>query len=254
MSKGILYDSNICIGCGACSAACKESHHLSGDPNPPELGADSFTVIKTLNGIFTREFCRHCLDPACASACPVGALLKTAAGPVVYDADICIGCRYCFVACPYKIPRYEWSKAAPRVRKCDMCAELQKQGKQTACAEICPTSATKFGERPYLLNEAKARIATEPKKYFPHVFGELEVGGSSVMFIASKDLSKILRIPEFARAMPSLTRPALISVPYVGIAASAFLVGSWLLFKRKQDVKKLVCDPDQKDCDGGKQE
>ena len=251
MSKGILYDSNSCIGCGACSAACKESHHLPGEPNPSELGADTYTIIKTMDGIFTREFCRHCLYPSCASACPVGALTKTEDGPVVYDRGKCIGCRYCFVACPYGIPRYQWASNKPLVRKCDLCANLLKEGKQTACAQICPTQATKFGERGELLKDAKARLSADPQKYFPHVFGEFEAGGSSVLFIASKDLSKILPIPKTTRPMPGLTRLALISVPYVGIAASAILTGSWLVFKRKQDVARAECGPDKKGCDGG---
>jgi formate dehydrogenase iron-sulfur subunit len=251
MSKGILFDSTLCIGCGACSAGCKESHHLPGDPNPEELGADTFTIVKSMDDIFVRNFCRHCLQPGCSSACPVGALKKTEAGPVVYSPSKCIGCRYCFVACPYGIPRYEWASARPLVRKCDLCADRLAQGKPSACAEICPTGATKFGERDALLGEAKSRISGTPQGYFPHVFGEFEVAGSSVLFIAMKDLSKLLRIPKSTRAMPTLTRPALVSVPYTGIAAGAILIGSWLIFKRRQDVAKAECGPDKKGCDGG---
>jgi formate dehydrogenase iron-sulfur subunit len=252
MSKGVLYDSNTCIGCGACSAACKESHHLPGEPNPPELDADTFTVFKTLDGIFTRNFCRHCLFPSCASACPVGALKKTADGPVVYDGHKCIGCRYCFVACPYGIPHYQWKSKTPLVRKCDLCADQIKTGKQTACAQICPTSATKFGERDELLKEAKSRLSSDPKKYFPHVFGEFEAGGSSVLFIASKDLSQILQIPKTTRTFPSLTALGLQSVPPVGLITGAALVGLWFSFKRRQDVARAECGPDKKGCDGGK--
>ena len=226
---------------------------MPGDPNPPELSGDTYTIVKTMDGIFVRNFCRHCLDPACASACPVGALKKTGAGPVVYDGNKCIGCRYCFVACPYGIPRYQWTSANPLVRKCDLCAERLKQGRQTACAQICPTGATKFGEREELLKDAKSRQTVKPQAYFQHIFGEFEAGGSSVLFVASKDLSKLLRIPRSTKAMPELTRPALSSVPPLGTATGAILIGIWWTFKRRQDVARAECSSDKKECDGRKQ-
>ena len=151
MSKGILFDSRKCIGCEACCEACKTEHHLSGEFNPADLGADTFTVVKKYDDIFVRKLCRHCVSPACASSCPVGALHKLPDGPVVYDASKCIGCRYCFVACPYGIPRYQWNSTRPQVRKCDFCADRLKKGQPTACAEVCPRHATIFGEREELL-------------------------------------------------------------------------------------------------------
>ena len=90
--------------------------------------------------------CQHCDVPTCVSVCPVGAFTKTAAGPVLYDAEKCIGCRYCMQACPFRVPRYEWKSTRPRVQKCNFCYHRLAQGLQTACAEACPTGATKFGE------------------------------------------------------------------------------------------------------------
>ena len=125
VKKGLLFDVTRCVGCGACYQACKERNHL-----PPtgsnfledRLSAQTYTVVQSRNERFVRRLCMHCEVPTCASVCPVAALEKTPAGPVVYHEDRCIGCRYCMVACPLSIPRYEWSKVLPRVRKCDLCA------------------------------------------------------------------------------------------------------------------------------------
>ena len=65
-----------------------------------------------------------------------------ALGPVVYDADKCMGCRYCMQACPFQVPSYEWNSRLPKMRKCDMCYERQLHGKPTACTEACPVGAT----------------------------------------------------------------------------------------------------------------
>jgi len=237
MVKAILFDSRKCIGCGACSEGCKQEHHLSGEANPEDLGAETFTVVHELQGIFVRKFCRHCLSPACASSCPVGALRKLPDGPVVYDGRRCIGCRYCFVACPYSIPRYQWSSNHPLVRKCDFCAERLSRGEPTACAEVCPTGATLFGEREDLLVEARRRISSRPEHYFPHIFGEKDGGGSSVLMIAGQDLSRMgIRMPLTDRPLPALTAPAMVSVAPVGVLTAGILTGLWWSFKRREKV------------------
>ena len=123
----------------------------------------------------------HCAEPTCVSVCPVGALQKTSLGPVVYDAEKCMGCRYCLQACPFQVPTYEWNQRLPKMRKCDMCYERQSQGKLTACAEVCPTGATKNGDRDELLAEARQRIADKPGQYYGKIYGVKEVGGTSVL-------------------------------------------------------------------------
>jgi formate dehydrogenase iron-sulfur subunit len=110
---------------------------------------------------------------------------KTAEGPVVYEVYKCIGCRYCMVACAFSQPKYEWGKLNPRVRKCIMCPDRVKAGRQTACAEICPTGATKFGDRDALIAEAKDRLRQNPDNYIPHIYGLNEVGGTSVLILSS---------------------------------------------------------------------
>ena len=165
MSKGILYDATKCIGCKQCEQACATENGLPYDDKiaaQEVTSAHKYTAIVTKDDKFMRKLCMNCDDPACASVCPVGALQKTALGPVTYDKSKCMGCRYCMAACPFGVPKYEWEKAIPGVRKCIMCSKRVVAGKQTACAEICPTGATMFGDRDELLEEAKKRIHDNP--------------------------------------------------------------------------------------------
>src|SRR5579864_2626733 len=165
MSKALLYDATACIGCKQCEQACATQNGLEyNDAIASEQyqSAHKLTCIQTRGDKFMRRLCMNCKDPSCASVCPVGALQKTAPGPVTYDPSKCMGCRYCMVACPFSVPKYEWGKLFPKVQKCVMCPDRVAQGKQTACAEICPTGATKFGERDELIAEAQKRIRDNP--------------------------------------------------------------------------------------------
>jgi len=187
MSKALLYDSTMCIGCKQCEQACADQNKL---PYNEAIAAESaqsahkYTVVMTKGDKFMRRLCMHCEHPACASACPVGALHKTKEGPVEYDVWKCIGCRYCMVACAFNQPKYEWGSLNPRVRKCIMCPDRVVAGKQTACAEICPTGATKFGDRDDLIKEAQERIRQNPSTYLPRIYGLNEVGGTCVLILA----------------------------------------------------------------------
>ena len=136
-TRAILVDITKCIGCRSCEQACKEAH---GFPKETEakLSPTALTVIEEHGDKYVRRMCMHCEDPSCASACLVGALKKTALGPVTYDGSKCIGCRYCLVACPFSVPRYEWTKLVPYVKKCDMCATRQVKGESPACVGPAP--------------------------------------------------------------------------------------------------------------------
>ena len=135
---------------------------------------------------FVKLQCMHCQDPACASACIVGALSKKENGTVHYDVSKCIGCRYCMVACPFEIPAYEYhDPITPRVMKCTFCYErVQSENKLPGCAEICPVEAITFGRRSDLLAVARQRIKKNPGQYIDHVYGEKEVGGTSWMYLS----------------------------------------------------------------------
>lgn len=233
----ILFDATRCIGCGACSAACKEQNGLPPEIEPKPT-ATTWTTVEKRGDTYVRRMCMHCLTPTCASVCPVGALTKDPAGPVVYDASKCMGCRYCIMACPFGVPKYQWDKQVPVVQKCIMCASRVKKGEATACAFVCPTGATKFGERTALLKEAHERIAAEPGRYVDHVYGELEAGGTGVIMLSGVsfgDLGLPTNLPN--EPVPMLTWRVLSNIPDFVVAAAVFLYGVHWITKRREYVQ-----------------
>ena len=241
--KAILTDVTKCIGCSKCVTACKAANDLPPDkPRRWQAGdglsaANWTSILRLKDNHYVRKQCRHCVDPACASACPVGALHKTPEGPVVYDNDKCMGCRYCMMACPYGIPRYDWDEAVPYVRKCIMCADRVKAGKQPACTEACPTGATIFGEREELIKEARRRLAAEPGKYIQKIYGEKEVGGTGVLYISDIDLGVLSNgkeLPE--KPLPETTKAAMGAVPVVFVGMGVFLTSLRWVIKRRQKL------------------
>lgn len=241
--KAILTDTTRCVGCEKCVEKCKEVNRLAEDvPFRWRIG-DGLnstrwtTVIRREVGVFVRRQCRHCLDPACASACPVKALYVTDEGPVLYNPTKCLGCRYCMMACPFGVPRYDWELNVPYVKKCTMCAERQARGEQPGCTEACPTEATIFGERDELLAEAHRRIEAEPDRYVGKVFGETEVGGTCVMYISSVDLDFLQvgrQVDE--RPMPDRTHLAMNAVPLVFVGMGALMGGLYWIIGRRNEL------------------
>ena len=240
MSKGILYDATLCIGCKLCEKGCAERNGL---PYNDTIAAESkqsehkFTVVLTKDDKFMRRLCMNCQDPSCVSVCPVGAFQKTTAGPVTYDASRCMGCRYCMLACPFFVPKYEWGKTFPLVRKCDMCSDRVAKGQQTACADACPTGATKFGDRDDLIAEAQKRIKDSPGNYVHHIFGLQEVGGTSVLFLSSVPFENFgFSTQQTTEPMPLLTYRVLTHVPDVVALGSVLLGGIWWISHRREEV------------------
>ena len=180
-AMGMLFDATVCIGCKACMSACKEYNHLPPDRSSPEslwddprdLSAKTVNIVKLyrsgtgqvknreIDGYsFIRRLCMHCVDPCCISACPVSALTKDSqTGVVKYNKNNCIGCRYCQIACPYDIPKFQWDHAFPQIVKCQLCDHRIAQGGYSACCEFCPNGASIFGNVQDLRREAKRRLA-----------------------------------------------------------------------------------------------
>lgn len=218
---GVLVDTTLCIGCRKCEEACNRRNRL---PRTPESFSDrdvlrtfrrptdtAFTVVNQFPGspspdqaglpqTYCKVQCMHCLYPSCVSACIVGALTKAGDGAVVYNPTICIGCRYCQIACPFEIPAYEFLEPLkPRVRKCEFCADRVKgTGANPACAASCPTEALVFGRRADLIAMAKERLAKRPDRYANHVYGDSEVGGTSWLYLTGRPVQEVglLKLPE----------------------------------------------------------
>jgi len=202
---GMLYDNTLCTGCKACMPACNEANGLPADTllsgglwdMPVDLNAQTKNIIKLYEepdgaGAFVKRQCMHCLDPACVTGCPFGALKKGDWGAVTWNSSLCIGCRYCEVACPFDVPKFEWSKWNPKVVKCEFCYDRLEKNQQPACTAACPTGAVIFGPRSELLSKAKERIGTSPDKYFENrVYGEHEAGGTQVLYLSKAPFDKI---------------------------------------------------------------
>ncbi|MBW7888813.1 MAG: 4Fe-4S dicluster domain-containing protein [Bacteroidetes bacterium] len=236
--KALLIDLTLCIGCGACQAACKETNNLPTEEED-KLSPTAYTALEEHGEIYVRRMCQHCEDPTCASVCPVGAFTKTAEGPVVYDVDKCIGCRYCMQACPFQVPRYDWSSRAPQIHKCNLCYARLKEGEQTACAEACPTGATKFGDREELLAEAWERIKAEPGKYVERVYGQHEVGGTSILYLSPVPFEQLgFKTNLQETALPQLTWNVLSKIPNIVTVGGVMLFGIWWITNRRDEVKQ----------------
>lgn len=200
---GLLYDATLCIGCKTCVVKCQEANGLEPDTSgidskynaPLSLSANAKTVIKLYKGeegeSFVKAQCMHCIDPACVSACMIGALTKGANGIVSYNVDYCVGCRYCEIACPFGVPKFQWASNTPQIVKCELCRDRLAEGKEPACTEVCPRQAVIYGKRSDLLQEAKRRIAAEPDKYQPKVYGETEAGGTQCLYISHVPFDKL---------------------------------------------------------------
>jgi formate dehydrogenase iron-sulfur subunit len=239
VSMALLYDATLCIGCKQCEQACAEYNHLGYDEKTAAEATQSdhkYTVVLTKSDKFMRRLCMNCEDPSCASVCPVGALKKTSAGPVIYEADRCMGCRYCMMACPFNVPKYEWGKVLPKVRKCTMCSDRVQAGHPTACAEVCPTGATLFGDRDQLIAEAQKRLRDNPQNYINRIYGLNEVGGTSVLLLSSVPFEEFGYPALATEPMPMLTYRALSHIPDLVTLGTVLLGGIWWITNRRVEV------------------
>lgn len=231
---GMLFDSTLCVGCQACVTRCQEINRPTpgSTSTQPEStwsvndklspwtrniiqiwrSGDGSHKNQLENGYaFIKKQCMHCVDPNCVSACPVSALRKNAkTGIVEYNADVCTGCRYCMVACPYNVPKYDYNHPFGYIHKCELCnqkgVERIDKGLLPGCTEVCSTGAVIYGTREALLTEARKRLNQAPgsqyayprqqvgssdtylhdvARYQPSIYGEKEGGGTQVLILSA---------------------------------------------------------------------
>jgi formate dehydrogenase iron-sulfur subunit len=213
-TTAFLTDSTLCIGCKACEVACKEWNGVSDDglnftgfsyDNTGAVGHSTWRHVKFIEaaplvGIggnspdvaswaFSSDVCKHCEVAGCLEACPTGAIVRTEFGGVFVQPDVCNGCAYCVVSCPFGVVQKNESDG--RAFKCTFCYDRQKVGLKPACAKACPTESIKFGEINELklaaqerISELHARGMTDAGFYDPT---ETSVKGTHAFFIARGD-------------------------------------------------------------------
>ncbi|MFH1337039.1 MAG: sulfate respiration complex iron-sulfur protein HmcB [Candidatus Zixiibacteriota bacterium] len=253
---GVLSDLTRCVGCRSCEAACNEANKLPPPKIPFEdqsvfekirrTDAQTYTVVNRYTSpnpggepIYVKHQCRHCDEPACASACLVKAFTKTREGAVTYNKGVCVGCRYCMTACPFNVPAYEYNEPfSPEVKKCTMCYDTRiSKGDIPACVEACPMEAMTFGKRSDLIKLARKRIIENPDKYIDYIYGEHEVGGTSWLYISGVPFEQIgFPMDLGTKPYPELTRGFLSMVPAVLVIWPALLGGFYMFTQHREQM------------------
>lgn len=253
---GMLVDLAECVGCRSCEAACNRANRLPAPEVPFDEKsvfeekrrptATAYTVVNRYSPgggasgpVYRKVQCNHCNEPGCASACPVRAYTKTPEGAVLYNPDVCFGCRYCMVACAFYAPAYDYGSALqPRVEKCTFCHERVRKGGMPACAEACPVEALRFGRREDLIRFARERIRKNPGRYVDHLFGEHEAGGTSWMYLSPVPFEEVdlpADLPE--KPLVEQTKGFLSAVPLVLVLWPAVLGLCYSARKNKEDER-----------------
>jgi formate dehydrogenase iron-sulfur subunit len=251
---GMLYDASLCIGCKTCVVACKKANGLPPDPdpysgglydNPRSLDGSTKNIIKRFESgdrsSYMKAQCMHCVDPSCVKACMMGSLQKREHGVVTWHGERCTGCRYCGVACPYGVPKYEWNKAWPRVIKCEMCATRKDKPFQPACCEVCPRQAVIFGKYTDLVADAKRRLADNPDRYFPKIFGLEDGGGTQVLYLSKAGISfEDLGLPDLGTTPVADVQQSVQHAIYQGavLPVVAFGVLTGVIWRNKRAAEK----------------
>jgi len=256
-SYGLLHDTTLCVGCRSCEVACKDVNDLPPVEVPvddPSVFASerrstntAYTVVNRYReaeagqpAVFRKLQCMHCQEPCCATVCLAQAFEKTPEGPVLYDPDVCIGCRYCVAACPYHSLAYDYDDpVSPEVRRCTMCHPRIMEGKQPGCAEACPMGAITFGRRDDLLKVARERIRKFPDRYLDHVFGEYEFGGTAWLTLAGVSFADLgLHEGATHTPLPEIATSFLSVVPLVITIYPGLLAGFYAFSKRKERLSE----------------
>jgi formate dehydrogenase iron-sulfur subunit len=250
---GFLTDSTLCIGCKACEVACKEWNDVPDDgfvwsglsyDNTLALGHSTYRHVKfverppkagcggnaaeRMTWEFSSDVCKHCGNAGCLEACPTGSIVRTEFGSVFVQPDICNGCGYCVVSCPFGV--IDRRPDDGRAFKCTFCYDRQKAGAEPACAKACPTGSILFGKLDELEGAADRRLEqlhaagmNDATIWNPK---ETSVGGTHAFFIVRGD-SRAYNLPRNPEAPMRLLKQ---SWSAAAVAAAAILTASIAAF------------------------
>src|SRR5437764_2951620 len=170
LSTGFFTDTTVCIGCKACEVACKQWNQLPDDgfifsgasyDNTLELSASTWRHVAFVEQpgrwLMLSDVCKHCVRAGCLESCPTGAIVRTEFDSVYVQPDICNGCGYCVVNCPFGV--IDRQEEDGRAWKCTLCYDRQKENLTPACAKACPTESIQFGDVDELRERADTRLA-----------------------------------------------------------------------------------------------
>jgi formate dehydrogenase iron-sulfur subunit len=248
-TTGFFTDSTVCIGCKACEVACKEWNGVPHDgftwtgqsyDNTGGLGHSTWRHVKFIERErggapawdFSSDVCKHCEHAGCLDACPTGSIVRTEFGGVFIQPDICNGCGYCVVSCPFGV--VDRRPDDGRAFKCTFCYDRQKAGLEPACAKVCPTQSIQFGNLDELRGRAAARLAELARRgisdatvYDPR---DSSVGGTHAIFLVRGDVADY-NLPPNPQAPTALlgrawTSAALASAAIVVVTVLAFLMNA----------------------------
>lgn len=243
---GFFTDTTLCIGCKACEVACKEWNELPEDgyeftgwsyDNTRELGGYSWrhvTFVEQFDGrtagtgrwLMESDVCKHCTHAGCLDVCPTGAIVRSEFGTVVIQQDVCNGCGYCIVGCPFGVIGLKEEEGT--TGKCTLCYDRLKAGEEPACAKACPTDSIQFGAVDELRERAEKRLeAVQGRFEGAQLYGTDTadgVGGTGSMFL-------LLDKPEVYGLPPDPIVPTkyLAEMWRAAGVAAAMLVGACIL-------------------------
>lgn len=261
-AMGVLVDLSRCVGCRSCEAACNKEQNLPAPAKPfndfsvfdemqhgqkRRTDETRYTIVNRYNipgrehPLFRKIQCNHCQEPACLTSCFVNAYTKTPEGAVIYNPDVCVGCRTCMIACPFYIPTFRYSSAFhPRIMKCVFCHDTRlTKGLPPACVESCPQEALTFGRRSDLLDMGKQRIRENPGDYVDHIYGEHEAGGTAWMYLSPAPFEQAgfdVTVPK--EPILNYVKDFLSIVPMVLTIWPALFAGFHLLATRKDKMEQ----------------
>jgi formate dehydrogenase iron-sulfur subunit len=208
---GFFTDTTVCIGCKACEVACKEWNQLPDDgmfltgmsyDNTAALGASTWRHVEFIerpvplggqtagnfSWLLMSDVCKHCQRAGCLENCPTGAIVRTEFDSVYVQPDVCNGCGYCIVGCPFGV--IDRQEEDGRAWKCTLCYDRLKDDMTPACAKACPTDSIQFGDLDRLQEAARIRVqtlhergVTEAYLYGADAAGQPGTGGLNAFFL-----------------------------------------------------------------------